>query len=404
MIFILDSFEPIKISFAIKLGDNIKAVELLRLIPDDEFASLIKLTDVDYQVKKLYGRNVFYLLLYGLLESTRISLRSLEDIYNTSKFRILFNIKTDHTIKYNSVSVRLANMNVNFFEKVYKLIYKQFSKVYNEQEAIKYRITRVDSTMVAEAANKIEEGMVVGVKKDGGKKQIKYTISLTDILPSSVEVFSEQNALSEDYAIPRAILNNLDKRKDNIFVFDRGVRSRECLCEFDNNKLKFVTRIREIARHEILESYTIKQNIIGNLKIESDQKVYLFNKHRKVEHPFRLIKTMNERNVPLWFLTNHFELGLDEVVNIYKKRWDIEVFFRFIKQELNFKHFLSTNINGIKIILYMTLILAMLILLYKNYNEVGFKTAKRRFYYEIEELLMKIMINMSGGDPKLVFR
>jgi IS4 transposase len=89
---------------------------------------------------------------------------------------------------------------------------------------------------------------------------------------------------------------------------------------------------------------------------------------------------------------------------IYKLRWDIEVFFRFIKQELNFSHFLSTNINGIKMILYMTLILAMWILIYKKYNNVGYKTAKRRVKMELEELLTSIIVKVCGGNPDVVSR
>ena len=80
------------------------------------------------------------------------------------------------------------------------------------------------------------------------------------------------------------------------------------------------------------------------------------------------------------------------------------MFFRFIKQELNFNHFMSTNENGIKIILYMTLILSMLILIYKRLNNLGFKTAKRRFEIELDELIMAIVVKCAGGDPDLVFR
>ena len=79
-------------------------------------------------------------------------------------------------------------------------------------------------------------------------------------------------------------------------------------------------------------------------------------------------------------------------------------FFRFIKQELNFSHFMSTNENGIKIILYMTLILSMLILIYKRINQIGYKTAKRRFGIELDELIMAIVVQYCGGDPNLVFR
>lgn len=112
----------------------------------------------------------------------------------------------------------------------------------------------------------------------------------------------------------------------------------------------------------------------------------------------------------LLFVTNMRETPAGElvpakdIITIYKLRWDIEVFFRFIKQELNFSHFLSTNINGIKIILYMTLILAMLIHIYKKYNNVGYKTAKRRVKMELEELLTIIIVKACGGNPDIVFR
>ena len=384
--------------------NKITAKELHELIPEGEFARLIEDSGIDYQVKKLFGRNLFYLLLYGLLESNRVSLRSLEDVYKSPKFKFLFKLINQKNIKYNTISSRLTNVNTEFFENAYNLVYEKFTSLFEQQQALTYKITRVDSTMVCEAANKIEEGINAGKKKDG-KKQIKYTFSLTEMFPSSVEVFSKKSSLSENVTLSQVVLNNADKRQDNIFVFDLGLQSREKLCEINRNEIKFVTRAREVARHEILRSYFVPINyVVGNLKILSDEKVYLYNKHSKVNTPFRLIKTVNENDEPFWFLTNEFSLPIFEIILIYKKRWNIEVFFRFIKQELNFKHFLSTSLNGIKVVLYMTLILAMLILIYKRFNEIGFKTAKRRFYYEIEEEIMRIAIKISGGDPNLVFR
>ena len=386
------------------LKQQIKVQELLKFIPDDEFAKLIKDTEIDYQVKKLFGRNLFYILLYGLLESNRVSLRSLEEVYKSNKFRFIFNLQNQKNVKYNTISARLSTINIEFFEKAYELIYKKFSTQFTFQESLTYKITKVDSSMVCEAANKLVEGMVVGKKKDG-KKQIKYTVSLTDLLPSSVEVFTKQIALSEDITIPRVVLKNIDKREDNIFVFDRGVQSRVRFCEMCENEIKFVTRVREVARHETLRDYTVPQGLqVGNLQVLSDSKVYLFGKPKKFTQPFRLIKTINENKEPLWFLTNEFSIPIEEVIEIYKRRWDIEVFFRFIKQELNFKHFLSTNINGIKVVLYMTLILAMLILIYKKMNNIGYHIAKRRFYYELDDLIMRMVVELSGGDPNLVFR
>lgn len=205
--------------------------------------------------------------------------------------------------------------------------------------------------------------------------------------------------------IPKLILKNIDKKDDNIFVFDRGVSSRAKFCEFAENGFLFVTRLKTDARHETLETQEIPENLkVGNLSILGFEKVYLKSDKGIIERVFRLLKTKNEKDEPLWFLSNGLDLSIKEVIYVYKRRWDIEVFFRFIKQELNFSHFLSTNINGIKVVLYMTLILAMLILTYKKINDLGYKTAKRRFYYEVDEIIMRLAIVLSGGNPELVFR
>lgn len=390
-----------------KLSENSVSVsDLLKLIPDDLLADLSNDTKVDFQVKKLYGRNIFNLLLFGLLESERLGLRSLQDFYNSTHYKVLFNIPGKNNTKYNSISARLANMNVDFFRKSYEKIYKQCSELYDESElSLNYKITRVDSTMVCETAAKLEKGINVGCKKDG-KKQIKYTICLTNLFPSSVEVFNEQCHINENLTIPNTILKVIDKSKDNVFVFDRGVSNRALFCELDQNDCAFVTRLKINTRYQVLDDLDLPNELkVRNLVILKDQRVQLYKTGPTiVEHDFRLIQTQSENGHKYWFLSNRFDLTAREIITIYKKRWDIEVFFRFIKQELNFSHFISVNENGIQILLYMTLILAMLILIYKKSNGLGYKTAKRRFMIEVWDIIAKMMIEFSGGDPNLVFR
>jgi hypothetical protein len=81
----------------------------------------------------------------------------------------------------------------------------------------------------------------------------------------------------------------------------------------------------------------------------------------------------------------------------------MEVFFRFIKQELNFSHFMSVNGKGIKITLYMTLIFAMPIMIYRRLNQTGYKTAKRRFATEPDEMTVRLTVIFYGGNPDPVF-
>ena len=382
---------------------KISVEELLELIPDELLDKISETSSVDYQVKKLFGKNMFYLLLYGYLESTKVSLRELEDIYSSQKFQFLFNIDSKDGIKYNSLSDRLAAMNPDYFKTIYQYIYSKFTDLYTEPEALKYSITRVDSTMVAEAANKLEHGMY-SKNQHGKKKQIKYTMLMTDVFPSGVEVFTKQTEHNENMTIPAVISKAINK--NSIFVFDRGVTKREAFSDMVKNEISFVVRLSPKSRYEVVSSNKVLVKRHKNLQIISDQMVTLFNKKGKKTGSLRLVitKQTNKKKEEIFFLTNCTELEVTEVIDIYGKRWDIEVFFRFIKQELNFSHFLSTNKNGIQIVLYITLILAILLLVYKKLNDIGYKTAVRRFRIELDEMIMKMTIIFAGGDPNLVFR
>jgi transposase len=129
-------------------------------------------------------------------------------------------------------------------------------------------------------------------------------------------------------------------------------------------------------------------------------------KEELVEVPFRLIigQSKQEPDKEFWFITNEFDLPAKDIAEAYKRRWDIEVFFRFIKQKLNVSHLVSLNKNGIQVMLYMTLIVAMLILIYKQANELGYKTAKRRFTMEIRNLIIAMFVVECGGDPAIFFK
>jgi transposase len=141
------------------------------------------------------------------------------------------------------------------------------------------------------------------------------------------------------------------------------------------------------------------------LTIYSDQWIYLFSEGcRKAIHPVRCIKaTRKAGGEAIDFVCNMDDLNAKEVTEFYKQRWDIEVFFKFLKQELNFSHLVSRNENGIKVMLYATLIAATLLLVYKKKNKLtGYKIMKQRFVQELEQSLVRSFVEMCGGNPKLV--
>lgn len=393
--------------------------ELLGFIPEALLTHLSDTTKVDHYSKVLHGKKIFYLLLYAILDNERLSQRTLEDTFNYSGFKAIFNLDTSETVRRSSISERLTKIDAGYFKEIFECIYDRFSKSYNQAERDKYNLIRVDSTIVAEAAGKLKEG----IDQKSGKKLVKYSISFDGLFPTGVEIFNTQRYSAEDNALPEAILGQVKKDADhsNIYIIDRGIQSTRTMESFDQKNIKFIIRGKENRKHEEVKSL-IKENQdvdLGDNILIKDSIINLYtgvpiknkrgnihHREEKVENQFRLVVVKNKAQPEkqFWFITNEFDLTAKEVADYYKKRWDIEVFFRFIKQELNVSHLVSLSKNGIEVMMYMTLIVAMLVLVYKKENNIGYKTAKRRFVMELREQITVVMVRLTGGDPTKVFK
>ncbi len=391
---------------------------LLEFIPKALLNHLSATTKVDYYSKTLHGEKMFYLLLFCIFDNEKLSQRTLEDTFNSSGFKTLFGLGEDEKIRRSSISERLSKIDPNYFKEIYEHMYGQFSGFYGQSEIEKYNLIRVDSTIVADTCAKLKDG----IDQKNGKKLIKFSFSFDGILPSGVEVFTGQKYSSEESALPEAILQQVKKEEHhgNIYVIDRGLQSTRTMKEFDEKSVKFIIRSKENRKFEESESFLNPENpqkwddweVIKDSKVKLYTGIPVQNKrgnihHRQelVETEFRLVVIKNEKqNKKFWFMTNEFELSAKEIADYYRKRWDIEVFFRFLKQELNLSHLVSLNKNGIEVMVYMTMIAAMLLLIYKKANKLGYKTAKRRIAMELRNMITEILIIFAGGDPAKVFK
>lgn len=392
--------------------------QLLEFIPKALLSNLSATTKVDHYSKVLHGEKVFYLLLFCIYDNERLSQRTLEDTFNSSGFKALFGLGEEEKIRRSSISERLSKIDPNYFKQIYEYMYQRFSSLYDKNEVEKYNLIRVDSTIVSAASSRLKEG----IDQKSGKKLVKFSFSFDGVLPSGVEVFNTQTYSSEETALPEAILNQVKKEEHhgNIYVIDRGLQSTRAMNEFDKKSVKFIIRAKENRKFEEITSLlndgtTPKWD---GWEVVKDSKVKLYtgkpiqnkkgNMHYReemVENEFRLVVIKNEnQNKEFWFLTNEFNLSAKEISEYYRKRWDIEVFFRFLKQELNLSHLVSLNKNGIEVMVYMTMIAAMLLLIYKKANNIGYKTAKRRIAMELRDMITEILIVFAGGDPKKVFK
>ena len=383
-------------------------------IPESLLNVLSEKTKVDYYSKVLTGKLMFNLLLYGMLCIDRLSQRGLRDAFSSPVFRTLFKYKGKKEISHSSISERLNVINVDFFSQTYEYIYTRFSGLYTQKEIAGYYLERVDSSLVTEVCNKLKEGITCG-NEYGKSKMIKYTINYDGMFGSFCKVHKEGRYASECHALPENVMDSFVETKDHskVYIFDRGQASAEAFKGMKSkNGLLFIGRLKENRKLKFIKESGVNNANFTQGELLSDGIYQLYKSETKinkdgkqthtsvlVKENFRIIRFRPQgKKDAILLITNIMHLTAEEIALMYRRRWDIEGFFRFLKQELNFSHFLSLNDNGIKVILYMTLITAMLVMIYKKENSIGYKTAVRRMRIELEGLVMAIVVIQSGGD------
>jgi hypothetical protein len=388
-----------------KTKNSISVKQLVNCIPSEKFEQLAEVTGVNHQVKKLSGEIMFKLLLMSVLSSEKISLRVMEDLYRSKRFRLIAQLETKNKTRHTSLSDRLINIKSEYFEQLFEFVYQNLQQHYSSAIIEKERILRYDSTCIAASAKLLKKGIINGQPNAAGiyqVKQIKVSIGFDGLLASKIKIHSQQKYASDDEALREVILES-KKQTDEVIVFDRGLKKRKTFAEIEKQNKYFVTRINTTKTYDVIESISqIKGKQTATLKLISDEKVYLYHQdHLKFKMPFRLIRTQSlTTGEPIFFITNIWNMDAASITEIYKRRWDIEVFFKFLKQEMNFKHFISYSENGIKVMLYVILTAAMLILIYKKLNSVeSYKRAKKLFIEDLDTELIREIVTLCGGNP-----
>jgi hypothetical protein len=372
------------------------------LIPDELLEELAIEMNVNYQTKKLTWETMFKLILMWLLDGNNVTQRALSSIYSSPEFST-FADTWKQEVKHNTIWARLNNMPYTYFEKLFQILSDKYGSYLEESiTSTKIIIKRFDSTLVWFSEKLLKFWMKAWSPKE---RHIKFTVWLDWYIPTKVNVYTKQEASSEDIALWETILEEINK-KNEVIVFDRWVQRRETYSKLIDKDISFVTRLKKNTKYEVVKIHKeVKWREAWELVLEWDEIIKLFwIKWKKLEKELRLIVAYkwDEKYV---FLTNILELNAREITDIYARRWDIEVFFKFIKQEFWFSHFVSRSENWIKNMLYMTLIATILIIVYKKKNKISwYKEAKRQFIAELNELLLIDLTIATWWDIRILKR
>jgi hypothetical protein len=200
--------------------------------------------------------------------------------------------------------------------------------------------------------------------------------TLYDVKTSIPSFLYITNAIVHDVNI----MDIIPYEEGSFYVADKGYTDFLRLYKIHTNGSFFVTRAKENLRFKRMYSRAVDKTT----GVQSDHIGKLEIYKSKIEYPEKLrrIKFYDaEHDKDLVFLTNNMDLKASEIAFLYKKRWAVELFFKWMKQHLKIKSFWGTTLNAVKIQMYCAVIAYCLVAL------VGNKLKVDRSIYEILQIL-----------------
>lgn len=176
------------------------------------------------------------------------------------------------------------------------------------------------------------------------------------------------------------ILDMISYEPGSFYVVDKGYTDFDRFYKIHKQGSFFVTRAKDNLRFKRIYSRSVDKST----GVKSDQvgKLDLYYSKKDYPEKLRRIKYYDEeRKKELVFLTNNMNLKATEIAMLYKKRWEVEIFFKWMKQHLKIKAFWGTTINAVKVQIYCAIIAYCLVAIIGNSLKVD------RPIYEILQIL-----------------
>ena len=356
----------------IKSLDRVKIVEMSRKHGAEKY------------VKSFDGYTHLVTMLYAVIQRFD-SLREIETSM-TAEVRKLHHVGIDTVPKRSTLSDANARRPEQFFEDVYRDLYESNKDILSSdsrrngtEEWIK-QLRIIDSTTVTLFSNAIFKGVgrhpKTGKKKGGIK--VHAVIHANEGVPCDVQFTSA--ATNDSFMLAPS-----HYKRGEITAMDRAYINYAKFEELTDRGVVYVTRIKKNLNYEVLVE-CMHQNPQGVM--EYREQVVVFRKDG-INHIARIITYVDIKKGRqpklISLLTNDFDMPLETVVAIYRRRWQIESLFKQIKQNFPLRYFYGESANAIKIQIWVTLIANLLLSVLQS-------SLKRRWSFSGLATIIRIML------------
>ncbi len=335
--------------------------QLLKLVDKSEVVNLSKKGGYDRYTKRLDGYTHFVALLFAVLNRYD-SLRELV-VGMLSEAHKLQHLGVDYMIKRSTIADANNRRSSDFFASIYASLYQRHKHFLSDSRTNKSweeRLYIMDSTTISLFSN-ILKG--VGRNPKHGKKKggIKAhsVIKATENVPQLVCYTS---AATHDSFMLKA----LQLEEGSFIALDRAYIN---YAEFERLTQEGVYYVCKMKSNLVYETLSDKMFVNNNGQVTVREKVVLFKK-KEISHKSRIVEywRVDEKGklAHAVLLTNNFELDADDIIEIYRRRWQIETLFKQLKQNFPLKYFYGDSVNAIQSQIWVTLIANLLLTIVKR--------------------------------------
>jgi Transposase DDE domain/Domain of unknown function (DUF4372) len=371
--------------------------QVLSLVNKNKFNGLIKLHESDRYYKKFSTWAHFVTMMFGIYSRCDSVTEIVEGMIGC--VGKLGHFGLNEVPPKSTVTDGNRQRDNKFFESLYFSLVKRYSSFLSSSRTIGLNIKElyiVDSTTIQLFSSLIFKG-VGRNPKDGGKKKGGLKVHMLIDALQDVGKFVKVTAAKVHDS---KFLNELTLNPFSMVVFDKAYNHYKLFAKWTEKQIWFVTRMKDNAVYEveqIVSENTIPEGKAGVLKEEKISLCYKeTQKDKEVQSlSLRRITYQDDKGRMYVFITNNMELTAQDIADIYKQRWQIELLFKKMKQNFQLHCFYGESENAIRIQIWCTLIaqLLMTVLQRKTETKKAFSTIACLIrqhllsYLNLEELL-----------------
>jgi len=353
--------------------------QLLNFLPKHKFNQFVGQHQSDRYTKRLTTWNQLVAMIYAQATG-KDSLREIETGLNLNK-NIWYHLGIS-SVARSSLADANSRRSYQIFEKLFYSVLGQCREIIPEEDKFSFKnpLYSFDSTIVE---------LCLSLFNWAKFRTTKGALKIHTLLNNRTTIPELLNITTGKVADVTALKNmNLELPPTSIIVFDRAYIDYDLWAEINEKKLFFVSRAKTNQNLFVIGQHNIQKTLAPG--ILADEKVIYGDYQASQEHGeivLRRIRYYHELDQREYvYLTNNFDLTASQVADIYKNRWQIELFFKWIKQNLKIKTFLGTSENAVMTQIWVAMIYYLLLAYIK------FQTKFKKSLLELTRMIREVLL------------